>query len=338
MDSRKYYWIDNLKAFGIFLVVVGHSGVPGILGKLIYGFHMPLFFVISGYLFNQEKWFGKGFWCFLKNRWKSYIKLYFLWAGINLVLNFPIEMLENSYTIHEGLQSTVNHIRWILISYGGSKDYPNCTPLWFLPCLFIASLYLFWLLYLKWRKGTIIALLISILMLLQNYFVGMNQNIILPWHIDVALSASVFMLFGYLIKETSVLSKHISLALLTLFSLIGIVAVMLNGKIDMNMNELAVHPLFYLGASMLSFVLMFMFFNSRRLNIKYNVISKIGGGKNTITILGLNYLLNKLFVIIFGDIMPDQVKWIADTIFVMIICYLVICANEKIKQSKLLVK
>ncbi len=35
---------------------------------------------------------------------------------------------------------------------------------------------------------------------------------------------------------------------------------------------------------------------------------------------------------------PYPVKWIADTVFVMIISYLVICANGEIKQSKMLVK
>lgn len=97
----------------------------------------------------------------------------------------------------------------------------------------------------------------------------------------------------------------------------------------MNMNELSVHPLFYLGASMTTFVLMFMFFNSKILNIKHNVISRVGEGKNTITILGVNYFLNKVFIIIFGNMIPDPVKWIADSVFVMIISYLVICANEK---------
>lgn len=45
---------DNLKAFGIILVVIGHvclyclPGDDGYLGKIIYAFHMPLFFFVSG--------------------------------------------------------------------------------------------------------------------------------------------------------------------------------------------------------------------------------------------------------------------------------------------------
>ena len=60
---RKYYeWIDVARGIGMFLVVFGHalsdsflgvqkgSGVPSILFRLIYSFHMPLFFFLSGFL------------------------------------------------------------------------------------------------------------------------------------------------------------------------------------------------------------------------------------------------------------------------------------------------
>lgn len=40
---------DILKGLGIILVLVGHAGIPCGLSDFIYSFHMPLFFVISGY-------------------------------------------------------------------------------------------------------------------------------------------------------------------------------------------------------------------------------------------------------------------------------------------------
>ena len=64
--QERMIWLDNLKAYGIILVIIGHSIVitaandsTGMLMKLIYSFHMPLFFFISGYLFrpNQENYF-----------------------------------------------------------------------------------------------------------------------------------------------------------------------------------------------------------------------------------------------------------------------------------------
>lgn len=45
-------WIDWAKSIGIMLVIMGHYGMGDkIYGTFIYAFHMPLFFIVSGYLF-----------------------------------------------------------------------------------------------------------------------------------------------------------------------------------------------------------------------------------------------------------------------------------------------
>lgn len=40
----------------ILLVLVGHADPPKLLFKLISGFHMPFFFLLSGFLFDAEKY------------------------------------------------------------------------------------------------------------------------------------------------------------------------------------------------------------------------------------------------------------------------------------------
>ena len=50
MSRNRYPWVDHLKALGIFLVVVGHTAVPPAQHRWIYAFHMPLFFLLSGFL------------------------------------------------------------------------------------------------------------------------------------------------------------------------------------------------------------------------------------------------------------------------------------------------
>lgn len=46
--TRTTNHVDYLKAIGIVLVVIGHCTHP-IIAKIIYTFHMPLFFLIAGY-------------------------------------------------------------------------------------------------------------------------------------------------------------------------------------------------------------------------------------------------------------------------------------------------
>ncbi|KAF3996309.1 acyltransferase family protein [Glaciimonas immobilis] len=51
-----YDFIDNAKAIGIALIVLGHSkGLPDFVSHLIFGFHVPLFFFISGFLIKSNK-------------------------------------------------------------------------------------------------------------------------------------------------------------------------------------------------------------------------------------------------------------------------------------------
>jgi acyltransferase len=48
-------YLDNMKAIGIFFVVLGHSAwLNPKLFQFIYSFHMPLFFVISGFLISSK--------------------------------------------------------------------------------------------------------------------------------------------------------------------------------------------------------------------------------------------------------------------------------------------
>lgn len=55
-SSNRHVFIDNAKAIGIVLVVVGHSkGLPDYLVRLIFSFHVPLFFFISGFLLKPDK-------------------------------------------------------------------------------------------------------------------------------------------------------------------------------------------------------------------------------------------------------------------------------------------
>lgn len=52
MWNNRFEWIDWMKALGIYLVVLGHFYSFG--EKFIYVFHIPLFFLISGFLSRKE--------------------------------------------------------------------------------------------------------------------------------------------------------------------------------------------------------------------------------------------------------------------------------------------
>ena len=57
--AQRLDWLDMAKGIGMILVVYGHSYGPS--NYYVYLFHMPLFFILSGFLFNREQRFGTYF-------------------------------------------------------------------------------------------------------------------------------------------------------------------------------------------------------------------------------------------------------------------------------------
>lgn len=56
MQLQRLEWIDITKGFAIILMVFGHSSIPKSISNYIWSFHMPLFFIISGFLYNASKY------------------------------------------------------------------------------------------------------------------------------------------------------------------------------------------------------------------------------------------------------------------------------------------
>lgn len=78
--------IDIAKGIGILLVIFGHicTGTDETYSVkiMIYSFHMPLFFLISGYCFNNAKY--DSFKKFLVSRLKTIICPYLLFSFFHL--------------------------------------------------------------------------------------------------------------------------------------------------------------------------------------------------------------------------------------------------------------
>lgn len=108
--------IDLLKGFLIIFVILGHA-IPGnvntvISRYLIYSFHMPMFFGISGYLFNTDKTFKP----------TKYIKRiiipYVIAALVFFVLNFDFNAGVNAVgLIKELIFGFSWYHLWYVISY-----------------------------------------------------------------------------------------------------------------------------------------------------------------------------------------------------------------------------
>lgn len=52
-SEKRNTYLDVIKGIGIFLVVLAHVSESHSITRVIYSFHMPLFFIISGYVYGK---------------------------------------------------------------------------------------------------------------------------------------------------------------------------------------------------------------------------------------------------------------------------------------------
>ncbi len=84
--SQRLEYIDLAKGIGIMLVVIGHCvDGQGFLGQYIWSYHMPLFFMISGLCFNDNRY--PTFKSFLQKRVKTLFIPCLYFTAIMLILS-----------------------------------------------------------------------------------------------------------------------------------------------------------------------------------------------------------------------------------------------------------
>lgn len=185
---------DIMKGLGILLVIIGHTNdIPYILNNFICSFHMPLFFLLSGYFYSPQKNN-----ILIKKNAKRLLSPYVFTGFIIIFLNIVIATNSNNYNL---IWKSI-----IAVLYGtGSKhtslywgDMPYIGPIWFLLALFWAKLIWNYIVKINAKSDVklIVALLISFLAtLLDRYFIN------LPFSFLPGLSAIIFIAIGQEIKN-----------------------------------------------------------------------------------------------------------------------------------------
>tara|TARA_B110000503_G_C7097696_1_gene392381 strand:- start:338 stop:1249 length:912 start_codon:yes stop_codon:yes gene_type:complete len=117
MRNNRLNWLDTAKGITILLMILGHTSIPSVLSNFIWAFHMPLFFIASGWTTNWQKTDFKGF---TKRKFRTLLVPFFVYSLVVLMIQI--------------LQGWDNFNHWI---YNGWGSY----ALWFIPVLFLASLF-----------------------------------------------------------------------------------------------------------------------------------------------------------------------------------------------------
>lgn len=85
IKKKRIELIDIAKAITIFLVIAGHTTgnlETPLYRRVLYSFHMPLFFFLAGLSIKAKKVEGKQWLTFLKKNILALLVPYFIWALI----------------------------------------------------------------------------------------------------------------------------------------------------------------------------------------------------------------------------------------------------------------
>lgn len=81
MDTGKVIervnYIDYIRAIGIILMVLAHIPLSDSFVHYVHGFHMPLFFVVSGYCYKA----GGGYGAFKENPEETAYSIFFIFRS-----------------------------------------------------------------------------------------------------------------------------------------------------------------------------------------------------------------------------------------------------------------
>ncbi len=229
------FWIDNAKAIGIVLVVFGHLVlVETKITTFIYSFHMPLFFLISGYLHKNSISFKEG----VK---KDAQRLYCYFYIITFVYWFIVVFLRHRNEYHGSLlqEGIIKPFFGLLLGVGYDTSISRSTndPLWFLIALFNIRIIYQYLVQITKNKIQYIllitVLLVGIVMCIK--YAGYD----LWFSLDSAVLALPFFISGVLLKSSGIIvkllkQKVVNFVLMLAFCLATFYLVRYNGRSDIN--------------------------------------------------------------------------------------------------------
>lgn len=196
-------WVDNAKGIGILLVVLGHTyGIPVQLHHIIYSFHMPLFYLLSGYTFRAdsaaERIRTDGLKHSLLKLARAYLVPYFLLAGLNFCGNLVYEVYCGKFSFAQQLR----YIAGTLYCYANMSWMPMCSPIWFLPSVFLTKA-IYTGLFLRLRPGK--QHIAAVFCALLAYGSSLLEIPRLPWNLLPSLFGVFFFHAGTLLNRKNIL-------------------------------------------------------------------------------------------------------------------------------------
>ena len=199
VSTKRFDWVDIAKGIGMLLVILGHCQI-GRYRDVIFSFHMPLFFICSGFTLRVSQ---------TAEDFKKNTKRVFLYLMANAFGIFLAETILKIVFVPENRATPGILLSYLLervfVFIGGSgaeitfgtKTIESVGIVWFLMALFWGRT-IFDLLHLKCRKKAVFYVLIGAFSI-AGFVLGRIQW--LPMSLDIAFIIQPLFLFGHALKK-----------------------------------------------------------------------------------------------------------------------------------------
>jgi fucose 4-O-acetylase-like acetyltransferase len=303
-------FVDIAKGIGIMIVCFGHSGAEDVVISWIGGFIVPLFFILSGYMYKDKGIpVGKD----LYNKGKKLLKPYLFFSVVLLLIykRFAWNDIVGVF-----------YSRYCLYTYHAPDNIffmkATNSPMWFLTAMF-ATFPLFYIImknekYIKW-------IVLSYLLITWGCTF---LPILLPWSLDVAFIMAIFMYIGVLFRrQENLLNKPSYIYWLIIAAFLILCKV--NGEPNPSVRELGNSLLLYMITGVLGSISMMWICKHLEGKPLSGLLADIG--RHTLVIFCLQiFVFHQINRVIYGMIhLPAEGIWLYTAALFKVIVASIIC-------------
>ena len=303
-------FVDIAKGIGIMIVCFGHSGAEDVVISWIGGFIVPLFFILSGYMYKDKGIpVGKD----LYNKGKKLLKPYMFFSVVLLLIykRFAWNDIVGVF-----------YSRYCLYTYHAPDNIffmkATNSPMWFLTAMF-ATFPLFYIImknekYIKW-------IVLSYLLITWGCTF---LPVLLPWSLDVVFIMAIFMYIGVLFRrQENLLNKPSYIYWLIIAAFLILCKV--NGEPNPSVRELGNSLLLYMITGVLGSISMMWICKHLEGKPLSGLLADIG--RHTLVIFCLQiFIFHQINRVIYGTIhLPAEGIWLYTAALFKVIVASIIC-------------
>lgn len=288
-NHREAEW-DVFKGILMIYVIIGHLDCGDCMRHYIYAFHMPLFFLVSGYFYRPSRNLINEWGGVIRKRVGSLIAPYLIMMAINYLAWIVLYNPEN-------IASPLQHIFYVNTTDG----LPIAGALWFLTALF----FVFLMATLLDRINDDYILIIIVLFAVVGVFIS-YLPFRLPLGLDCAIEGTAFFEMGYYFRKKQYVKEFLDVQnkvkrniVSCLALLISIPCIFLNGEVNFRSLEFANLPVTWVNVilSLVAYIGVSKSISERRAGFLGYISWELQFiGRNTLVFLGFHQL-TRWFVI-----------------------------------------